>query len=330
MKTSTPAACLLVLLLGSAGLLYAGPAHESGRETVASVNGVGIPRSYLLREIQRFEEQLRRQGRLLDEEDQRLLADQALDTLINMEILYQESRRRGIAVSEARVAGEVQALRERFADPKDFEAALQQMGFAPGELEQELLRQLAVQELIDRDIAPTVAVPDTERREYYEEHPEVFRVPGQVRARHILIRVPAGADAEAALEARERIDGIRRRIVAGEDFGELARTLSEDPSSAQGGDLGFFSRDEMVSDFAEAAFALPVGRLSEAVRTDFGYHLIEVIARNEEAVLPYAEIESRLGDYLRHEKTMIVLEGLAARLRETAAIEEFPAGQGAE
>ncbi len=99
----------------------------------------------------------------------------------------------------------------------------------------------------------------------------------QVRARHILISVAADAsEADSALALAEAIS-ITQRLRAGEDFATLAAQYSDDTGSAQqGGDLGFFSRGQMVSEFEEAAFSLPIGQISEPVKSQFGYHIIEV------------------------------------------------------
>lgn len=99
----------------------------------------------------------------------------------------------------------------------------------------------------------------------------------QVRARHILISVAADAsEADSALALAEAIS-ITQRLRAGEDFATLAAQYSDDTGSAQqGGDLGFFGRGQMVSEFEEAAFSLPIGQISEPVKSQFGYHIIEV------------------------------------------------------
>lgn len=118
--------------------------------------------------------------------------------------------------------------------------------------------------------------PDRVKR-FYDEHPDRFNAPEKVRARHVLVRVPPDATAEAADAARERATALRARIEAGEDFAKIAAEASDDPGSkAAGGDLGFFQRGQMVKPFEEAAFVLEPGGLSDVVKTDFGFHVIRV------------------------------------------------------
>ena len=111
--------------------------------------------------------------------------------------------------------------------------------------------------------------------------------------------------------------------MAGEDFAELAGQFSEDGSSSAGGDLGFFQREQMVEPFAEAAFSLQIGQLSQIVETQFGFHLIRVTDRQEESVVPYETVQPRIFQYLQREKVMVAIEELAAELRGQAEIEEY-------
>jgi peptidyl-prolyl cis-trans isomerase C len=124
------------------------------------------------------------------------------------------------------------------------------------------------------------------------------------------------------------MDGIRDRILAGEDFAELANQFSEDGSSANGGDLGFFQREQMVKPFADAAFSLDIGELSDVVTTQYGLHLIQVTDRREESVTPFEQVQMQIFQYLQREKTMVAIEELAAELRSQAEIEEYPLPEG--
>jgi parvulin-like peptidyl-prolyl isomerase len=140
---------------------------------------------------------------------------------------------------------------------------------------------------------------DTELRKYFEEHKAEFE---QVRARHILIRATGSpvpldpgkkelSDAEALAKAQE----LRKKIMGGADFAQVATEESDDGSKSAGGDLNFFRRGQLVPPFEQAAFGLKVGEVSQPVKTPFGYHLIKVEDRKEanfEDAKP--EIEKRL------------------------------------
>lgn len=124
----------------------------------------------------------------------------------------------------------------------------------------------------------------------------------QVRAKHILVRLDDGADENAVNEAKTKIDGYWQEIKDGLDFAEAANKYSEDVgSNEKGGDLGFFGRGEMISEFEEVAYSTPVGEISEPFRTSFGWHIVKVEEKS-------GEIDKSFTEWLKEikEKTIIV------------------------
>jgi hypothetical protein len=140
-----------------------------------------------------------------------------------------------------------------------------------------LLRPFMDQEVVyklrERVIqADTVISPEELRAQYERDEPSA-----QVRARHILLRVPGEASGAQRDSVLQRAQEVRAQAAAGEDFAQLARTHSQDPGSAQqGGDLDWFGRGQMVAPFEEAAFALQPGQISDVVESPFGFHIIKV------------------------------------------------------
>ena len=132
--------------------------------------------------------------------------------------------------------------------------------------------------LVTDEQADALLAKDEPRvKDFYDGHPDRFNAPEKVRARHILVRVPRDASEEQVNAARERAVALRKRVEGGEDFAKVAREASEDPGSKEsGGDLGFFQRGQMVKPFEEVAFVMQPGAISDVVKTDFGFHVIEV------------------------------------------------------
>src|SRR5580704_5940069 len=150
-----------------------------------------------------------------------------------------------------------------------------------------------------RDMSANLKIGDADVQKYYDEHKAEYE---RVTARHILIRTkgsaaPAGGKKELTdEEALEKTKALRARIVAGEDFATIAKAESDDTGSgANGGSLNSFSHGQMVPPFEKAAFALPVGQVSEPVKSQFGYHLI-LVEKHEEKTLDEVrpEIEKKL------------------------------------
>jgi peptidyl-prolyl cis-trans isomerase D len=147
--------------------------------------------------------------------------------------------------------------------------------------------ETATVEYVPLDVAVLVPgdveVTEAEVEEYYDEHEEEFERTATARFRVAFInKASTPADTAGALE---QAVAIRQEILGGADFGEVAQRESDDEGTAAlGGELGAFGRQQMVPEFEEAAFTLPIGELSQPVRTDYGYHLIEVQERDEEQV----------------------------------------------
>lgn len=169
--------------------------------------------------------------------------------------------------------------------------------------------------------AEGIEVSEDDIRKYYEEKKDTrFTEPRQVRARHILLRVPPDATEKQKREAREKLEAWRREIVEqGADFAALAREHSEDPGSKEaGGELGWFGEGRMVKPFEKAAFALSPGEVSQVVETPFGLHLIQVEEVRDARVRPLEEVREEIAEEIRRERGR-ARAGAAAREDRKAA-----------
>jgi peptidyl-prolyl cis-trans isomerase D len=138
-------------------------------------------------------------------------------------------------------------------------------------------------------------VSDNAVQQYYNAHQKDYSVPEQVKVRHILIKVPAGADAKADGEARAKAEDVLKQLKAGGNFAELAGKYSDDPGSkTQGGELGFIQHGVTVPEFDKAAFSLNPGQTSELVKTQFGYHIIQTEEKQTAHTKPLAEVKPQI------------------------------------
>ncbi len=141
-----------------------------------------------------------------------------------------------------------------------------------------------------------IDVPAADVQSYYESHSDQFARPEQVHARHILVKIDESQDLAAA---RSKMEEIRKRLAAGQDFAELAGKYSEDPGSKdKGGDLGYFGRGHMIKEFEQAAFDAQPGQVVGPVRTSFGLHLIQVLDHRDAGTQPLSEVEGRIRSIL--------------------------------
>ncbi len=188
--------------------------------------------------------------------------------------------------------------------------------FADHQTEYELPEQRVVDYLLVDTVKlrREIEIPDQELTAYYEGHPDDFTREEQVRARHILLRITPDRPAE---QVESELTDARRRIEAGEDFAELAKELSEDESNAsRGGSLGFFGRGRMVKAFEDAAFNASVGELVGPVKTDFGYHLIEVQDHRQGGLQPFEEVRGAVRSRQVGERVQEIAEAKIRDLRQ--------------
>jgi peptidyl-prolyl cis-trans isomerase D len=148
-----------------------------------------------------------------------------------------------------------------------------------------------------------VTITEEDLQRFYRRNLDRFEVAEQVQARHILLAAPSDAPAKEREQKRAQAEKLLEQARQGADFAELARKHSQDPgSAAKGGDLGFFRRGMMVPTFEQAAFALPVGHISDVVESPFGYHLILVEATEAGGLRPLGEVKDQVEAGTRAEK----------------------------
>ena len=144
---------------------------------------------------------------------------------------------------------------------------------------------------------------DDEINAYYDSYPEAFVQDEEARARHILFQLPENASAERAERVRSLAQRVLDDLRGGADFVAAAAEHSEDEGTAEaGGDLGFFPRGQMMPPFEEAAFSLPIGELSDLVRTQLGIHILRVEERQEAGIKPLEEARQEVIDALQAQK----------------------------
>jgi peptidyl-prolyl cis-trans isomerase D len=170
---------------------------------------------------------------------------------------------------------------------------------------------------IDSQEWVTTPIPEAEIEKYYKEHPAEFETPRQVLLAHVLARVGETGGSEAEAKARAKVEEAIRRANAGEDFGKVARELSEDSTSAsKGGEIGWIAKGQVVPSVEAAAFALKKGEIAaEPVRTQFGYHAIKTLDIREGTRKPLKEAMAEIRAKLLTEHIEKGVSGKADRVR---------------
>jgi peptidyl-prolyl cis-trans isomerase C len=173
--------------------------------------------------------------------------------------------------------------------------------------------KLLLDEYLEREVKKAVTPEAT--RKLYDDTIKNLKPEPEVHARHILV--------ESEDEAKKAL----ARVKGGEDFGKVAGELSKDPGSkTEGGDLGFFTQERMVQPFAEAAFKLNAGQISDPVKSQFGWHVIKVEEKRMRPIPPFDEMKEQVEAYL----TRKAQQDLVLNLRQKAKIERLDEAKPAE
>jgi peptidyl-prolyl cis-trans isomerase C len=164
------------------------------------------------------------------------------------------------------------------------------------------------------------AVTEPALHKIYDDATKTMNREPEVRARHILFRVNDPNDQAASKAAEEKVRQTIERIKKGEDFGTLATALTEDPSGKQdGGDLGYFTRDQMVPEFSEVAFTLEKGQVSGPVKTAFGWHVLKVEDKRLREPPPFDQVRGEIEQFASRKAQV----DLVTKLRANAKIERL-------
>jgi peptidyl-prolyl cis-trans isomerase C len=295
----------------------------SSDDKAAVVNGTVIPMSDLDKEIMNAKHQYARMNQPFDDSRVPEMKKMILDRMIDMELLYQESTKRGLTVGEEEANEEFGRFATQFPDETSLKNQLAMMGQSEEDLKKNIIRGRSIENLIDKEVGDKIVVSEEDAKNYYDTNQNYFVKSDQVKASHILIKVePTAEDAEKT-EAMGKIKDIQKKIDEGGDFAELAKEFSEGPSGQKGGDLGFFGRGDMVPSFEEAAFALEVGQVSEPVETRFGYHLIRVFDKRPSSTTPFETVKGQIEQFLKNQKMQEAVMAYIATLKEKAEVERF-------
>jgi len=310
--------------VGAALLLLGGAARAQEYNLAARVNG----RPITLQRLDRyFEDHAAQKGRnpagIWNPDAFKKLKREALDKLVEEELLWQEAERRKTVATPEEAESAVASFRSTFRTPQAFKSRLDRGGFTEQSYAEYVRRQISIKKLLDQEVAAArITVSDEEMRAHYDSRPDLFVEPEQVHVRHILVKAEAGTAPAVRAKARqkaERLLALARK--KGADFAALARKHSEDATAPGGGDLGFISRAQMVKPFEEAAFALQPGQVSGVVESFYGFHVIKAEERRGGGRIPEPEAREQIRKTLFGEKAQKVLQDMLARLQAAGRVE---------
>lgn len=301
---------VVMLMAIFSGVLAGCSQPKLGADTVALVGGRAITKDSFATRIKLFELFFQQP---MDDVNKK---QQVLDQMVRDLVLRDQTKDLGVSVADSEVEAEMArffgALDRTYGGRDAVNAKLQEYGLTNDSIAQFLKDFLVSQAVVEKKKSG-VEVSEDEMHAYYDKKKDTLYTfkSNVVRAAHVLVPLDQEAKAQE----------IAAKAKAGGDFAELARLYSIDPVSAsQGGDLGYFARDAMVKEFSDAAFGMDPGRTSDPVRTQFGWHIILVVDKQDPGVLPYDKAKEDVKHRLVMEKQEQTYQAWIVGLEKNAKI----------
>ncbi len=271
-----------------------------------------------------------------------MMEQRIVNQLIIQELLDQEAEARGIKVTNEDVDKALKETMDQMGGRDQLMEALKANGISTSDFKNDLRTQVKMRKLAES--AGEIKITDKDIQDFYKKNPDKFQNPEKVRASHILISAnPYEIGEEIKSKSKKEIsedelktkvekimaekqakaEKVLKEVKADKTkFAQLAKKYSDDPGSAkQGGDLGFFAKDQMVPEFANVAFSAKPDTVSDLVKSQFGYHIIYVQDRRAAGITPFEKAKQGIEEYLITQKQVKALDDLTIAAKKKAKIE---------
>ena len=249
------------------------------------------------------------------------LRKKLIDEFILRTLLTNEVNRQRISATEQEVAEAIDQLKATLPSGVTIEDIMEKNRTNEKEMREEIRLGIRLNKLVLSTMSGKVKPTEKEVVEFYQKNKDKFKMPETVHACHILIAKAPGDDDKAKAEKMAKAENLRKQLIAGSDFANLARKNSDCPSRENGGDLGIIPRGQMVKPFEDAAFSQKKDEIGPVVETDFGYHIIQVLKHNAPQTITLdKKTKEDIASFLEHEKLQEVFTSLVKKLRAKANI----------
>lgn len=239
-----------------------------------------------------------------------------LEQLIDFKLVISLAKKEKIEIEETMLQEQIDRIRAYYGSEDAFLQTLNDKGTNLTEFKKEIEEQMLAQEIVKKEVASKIAITPSEINDLYEENKEKLVSPYMVKAREIMVR----KNESNPKESGKKIRSIYAKINTGADFSELAKEYSEGPYAANGGDMGYIARGQLLEEMDDAIFTAEKGKNTDIVETKVGYHIFIIDDIKEPRRLELEEVSDFLGDQLFRKKRDESLLKWLAEKRKNAYI----------
>ncbi len=291
----------------------------------ASGEGVRVAASAVNAKVSRGIAEAAVNGKILTEREIHDFRARTLNTMVFVQLVLSQANAADTNRAQFETKSRIEGIIKNAPSEEEFWKAVNAAGYSREAFLAEKFEEALVVTILDREVKSKVKIPDADVRRYYEEEPNRWKKPEQVKAAQIFFatitpdtHLPLPADAVAA--KRKKADETLARLKAGSDFAAIAREVSEDPASKERGGEYVIQRKQMFEEFDKAAWSMKPGEISDVVSTQFGLHIFKMIEPVPARVIPYEEVEGQIREMLVQREMEVRIPEYGDRLKTTAGI----------
>lgn len=244
------------------------------------------------------------------------LTQSKLFALVNTNLIYQKAIASGIKATDAEVKAELQNMSKSFKNDAEMDAWLAKQKLTRALFEKTLMQSMTVTKYVEENVDKKVTVSPEEMAKYIKDNPDEFRHPDIVRISQVVI--PAGESGDAF--AKIRAEALLARVEKGDDFAKLAKENSADASAAKGGDIGYQRKEDLVPEYAAAAFSLPIGG-ARMIKLKTDYIVFKVTGKKTEGTFALEDVQEKLATALQKQKSQVALTIMINQLRDQGEVD---------
>ena len=292
-------------------------------EVVAKVNDHNIKRDLITRELKKSAAKYKKRGMSLTADQEKSAAKTLIEDEIGRTLLVLKAKELGVKVSEKMLLARLKEVKSKFKSDAVFEHRLADRGMTVDQYKQELEIDMFMDQIIKKEIEPKIKIAEKDSQDYYNKNKSKFESPEKIRASIMLLKFNPSKGKAGEQAVLKKFESILDQVKNGTGFDDMAKKHSQDSLASKGGDLGFFTRKQMLPAFSNRAFKMKVGEISEIFRTGHGFHVLKVTDKKPGGLSPFETEKAKIEKFLTNKKVSQATRDYIETLKKQAKIKTY-------
>lgn len=293
------------------------PKQVEPKDVAVSVDGIALKKDDLFKGIKEkmklYKDKIPADKK---KEAQDGLKKQLMEEFVLRTILTNETNNKKIVVTDKEIQAAINQIKANIPPEKKVDDFLRENNIR----REDIALGIKIRKLVEMETGKKSKPTEKEISKFFTDNKEKFTTQDSVHVRHILVTIDAKDDEKTKAEKKARIENLRKQVLEGADFAEIAKNNSDCPSKENGGDLGEIKKGQTVKPFEDAAFSQEINQIGPVVTTEFGHHVIQVLGRSPAKTVKLEEVKDKIAIYLEQQKQAEAFSKMTARLRKNAVI----------